>query len=180
MEGRERVYVHECCVIPYRLTEVGVEFCLVNPVPANRWEFPKISFEGEDSHRDALLTSVAATAGLHGQLHGNEPLGHFVASRGDEVHSMTAYLMHVTVADDAWPQQSSGRRLWCLAEEVRVRLRRKPLRRFIDIALRMIDVKSRTLSSVNGHAAARQRAQAHCGQALPLASRQCRTESTLT
>ncbi|MEX0978127.1 MAG: hypothetical protein WDZ48_04715 [Pirellulales bacterium] len=48
---------------------------------------------------------------------------------------MIGYLMRVDHVDDAWPCDKSHRRLWCLAEEARVRIRRKPLRRFIDLAL---------------------------------------------
>jgi hypothetical protein len=51
---------------------------------------------------------------------------------------MDGYLMRVTGVDDRWPKQETHRRIWCLAEEARVRIRRKPLRRFIDLAIHSI------------------------------------------
>ncbi len=65
-----------------------------------------------------------------------EPLGSFVANRQNERRIMFGFLMRVDDVLDDWPHQESHRRLWCLPEEARVRIRRKPLRRFIDLALR--------------------------------------------
>jgi hypothetical protein len=48
---------------------------------------------------------------------------------------MVGFLMHVEDVSDHWPREDSHRRLWCLPEEARLRIRRKPLRRFIDLAL---------------------------------------------
>ncbi len=46
--------------------------------------------------------------------------------------------MRVTDVDDEWKNRETHRRLWCLAEEARARIRRKPLRQFIDAALQAI------------------------------------------
>ena len=75
----------------------------------------------------------------------------FDAARGNEARRVTAYLMQVTLIEDDWPGQATHRRLWCLAEEARARLRRKPLRRFIDLALRAVASAN---GSSNGHAPA--------------------------
>ncbi len=53
---------------------------------------------------------------------------------------MTGYLMQVSAVANEWPLMHQYRRLWCLAEEARVRIRRKPLRRFIDLALHSDEV----------------------------------------
>jgi len=141
MEQDEK-QLHECCVVPYRVTGSGAEFCLVTPASENRWEFPKIRVEpkrrgGEFETCDPeVLQEAAESAGLHGELASENPLGSFVATRQSQTRSMVGFLMRVDRVEDAWPRQSSHRRLWCLAEEARVRIRRKPLRRFIDLALR--------------------------------------------
>jgi hypothetical protein len=138
MEKSERLHIHESCVVPYRLTPKGVEFCLVSTIPGNRWEFPKTETAEDHYPEQALLERAAGGAGLGGRLESDGPLDAFVAARGNLARSMTAYLMRVTSVNDDWPGQSTHRRLWCLAEEARVRLRRKPLRRFIDMALRSV------------------------------------------
>jgi len=134
--------MQEFCAIPYRRTHLGVEFCLVSQVKVNRWEFPKLPRKGEFSAR-ALLDQVLVSAGAGGQLDANEPLAEFEASRSGESCHTSAYLMRVTTVTDDWPERPARRRLWCLAEEARMRLRRKPLRRLIDIALQTVNDAAR-------------------------------------
>lgn len=143
MEQRERVERHESCVVAFRETERGVEFCLVNHGGANRWEFPKTATDADGASPQLLLEKVADSAGLRGHLSSDEPLDAFVAARGNESRSVTAYLMRVTRVDEESSSESRRRRLWCLAEEARARLRRKPFRRFIDLALRSLNPSRR-------------------------------------
>ncbi len=138
MEQKVRVQLHESCVVPFRETERGIEFCLVSKASANRWEFPNAQTDGPSVRQELLLDQAAEGAGLRGELEADRPFDAFVASRGNESRNVSAYLMRVTRSDDVWPKQDSQRRLWCLPEEARARLRRKPLRRFIDLALRMV------------------------------------------
>jgi hypothetical protein len=136
--------------VPYRETERGIEFCLVSKASANRWEFPNAQTDGKSVQQELLLDQAADGAGLRGQLEAEDPFDGFVASRGNESRSVSAYLMRVTRSEDEWPKQDSQRRLWCLPEEARARLRRKPLRRFIDIALRLVGT-SRDLGAGGQH-----------------------------
>ncbi len=129
------VELHECCVVPCRVTTSGVEFCLLTPQSENRWEFPKIPLVQRSSCDAAALKQAADTAGLRGTVISAEPLGSYVATRQSETRTMVGFLMQVEDFDESWPKQDSHRRLWCLAEEARLRIRRKPLRRFIDLAL---------------------------------------------
>jgi hypothetical protein len=134
----EQMQLRECCVVPYRQTTSGTEFCLLTPISENRWEFPKVRLEASVDCDANALGQAAKSAGLQGDVATREPLGSFVATRGNETRSMDGYLMRVERVDDPWPAQQNYRRLWCLAEEARVRIRRKPLRRFIDLALRSV------------------------------------------
>jgi hypothetical protein len=132
------VQLHECCVVPYRITSSGAEFCLVTPHAENRWEFPKFRLDDETACRLKDLKRAAQAAGIRGQITSDEPLGSYVASRQSETRSMIGFLMHVEKADERWPREETHRRLWCLPEEARLRIRRKPLRRFIDLALQSL------------------------------------------
>lgn len=107
----------------------------MTPHVENRWEFPKIRLVDEADCGKEDLKHAAESGGLHGTILCGEPLGSFVASRQNETRSMVGFLMHVDDVDESWPRQESHRRLWCLPEEARLRIRRKPLRRFIDLAL---------------------------------------------
>jgi hypothetical protein len=144
------VQLHECCVVAYRTTSSGPEFCLVTPISENRWEFPKIALDGPDDYGAARLDQAASNAGLHGMIAVEKPLGSYVASRQNESRSMTAFLMRVDHVEDPWPRKDSHRRLWCLAEEARVRIRRKPVRRFIDLALHSLRDRAGDPARENG------------------------------
>jgi hypothetical protein len=151
METRECVRVHECCVVPYRRTQFGIEFCLVTPNAENRWEFPKASLNSDSAATAEELDQAASNVGLRGQID-PEPLGHFAARRGNEARTMIGYLMQVEGVAETWPSEESHKRQWCLAEECRVRIRRKPLRQFIDLALHTVAaLQSTTPSNGNGH-----------------------------
>ena len=149
MGKRPPVETHESCVVPYRVTHLGIEFCLVSEAKVNRWEFPKVRGE-QDVATGALLDEVAASAGATGDLQGDGPLAQFVAVRGGSPCFTSAYLMHVTLVSESWPQQAARRRLWCLAEEARARLRRKPWRRLVDLALQSVDPRRQPLATNGG------------------------------
>jgi hypothetical protein len=130
---------------------MGIEFCLVSPIAENRWEFPKISIDSPNGYAESLLERAAAMAGLQGDIQTDEPLGQFESARGNEARSMVGFLMRVANVEEIWPLQATYRRRWCLAEEARARIRRKPLRRFIDVALHSIEFKMRPLAGAHGH-----------------------------
>ena len=134
MENRSRVQVHDACVVPFRHTASGVQFCLISPIADSRWEFPKASLDHQGRPLATLLEEAAAAVGLRGHLHQQQPLDRFVAARGSESREMTAYLLQVIDFDESLPTPNGYRRLWCLSEEARIRIRRKPLRRLIDLA----------------------------------------------
>jgi len=125
------------CVVPYRQLGEQVEFCLIRPVLENRWEFPKVVVSDGQCHKALALREAEAAAGLVGQLD-DSPLGKFESSRGAETHLFVAFLMRVTNGHDQAVHVPLPTRRWCLAEEARVRIRRKPLRRLIDEALRRL------------------------------------------
>ncbi len=146
----ESVCLHEYCVVPYRVTSSGAEFCLLTPLSQNRWEFPKIRLAAPNACDLEILKQAAESAGLRGTIASYEPLGSFVATRQNETRNMVGFLMRVEDIEDPWPRQNSHRRLWCLAEEARVRIRRKPLRRFIDLALQNVRYAPRDTQPSSG------------------------------
>jgi hypothetical protein len=141
MPAHSYVQIHESCVVPYRVSELGIEFCLVANSRQSRWEFPKLAMDPECFSREAILVEAMGTIGLYGALLGDAPLGEFTTSRGEECRSTTGFLMRVEQIDEPSAGSSDTKRRWCLAEEARVRIRRKPLRGFIDLALRAIPVE---------------------------------------
>jgi hypothetical protein len=133
--------------VPFRITSSGTEFCLVTPRSENRWEFPKIRLDSQDDCGSDQVLRAAREAGLRGDVAGDEPLGSFVAKRQNQTRSTVGFLMQVEHVEDAFPGQQTHRRIWCLAEEARVRIRRKPLRRFLDLALQSVSERRHAKST---------------------------------
>ena len=107
MESRDRVQLHECCVVPFRRTPRGVEFCLVTPQAENRWEFPKVAVDETQPVDNSVLAEAAETAGLRGVCEDNEPLGQFVSARGDQERNVKGFLMKVVNVDDRFSHAQS-------------------------------------------------------------------------
>ena len=66
----------------------------------------------------------------------------FSASKVDEAGRVTAFLVSVQ-AEDSSSEANSRRLRWCYAEEAKVRIRRKPVRRLIDLAVRRLKQTAR-------------------------------------
>jgi hypothetical protein len=114
---------------------------LVSHISDGRWEFPKTPIDPDLPPAQAL-SELAASVGLHGRLFDRQPLGEFHSARAEQARVVTAYLLEVHEVADTWPTQEDVRRRWCYPEEARVRIRRKPLRRLIDVALHSTIVRN--------------------------------------
>lgn len=135
------------CVVAYRSVGGRVEFYLTRSIDENSWEFPEVACVNHHVEKTALAVADAmAELGLLGRLAAGGPIGEFRYSRGDHARNVTAYLFHV-LDDAVLAKRSHGR--WCMAEEGRRRIRRKPMRRLLDTALKIIGGNS-TLSPAAG------------------------------
>jgi len=126
------------CVIPYRISRGNIEFCLVTPTHYNCWEFPQAIVESGQCEKTLALQEAEMDAGLQGRLCAAEPLGAFSSARKLESRVVHAYLMEVLTESENWPREENRRRRWCLPEEARLRIRRKPLRHLIDVAIQQL------------------------------------------
>lgn len=142
----ETDFVRIACAVAFRKNADQIEFCLVTACGTSNWEFPKtLIIDGAPAHACAW-SEAERTAGLKGRLIDEQPLAQVRSTRANERVEVTAYLFEVTheaIQSDA----DAVRRRWCLPEEARVRLRRKPLRRMIDIALERVQERSDHLAS---------------------------------
>lgn len=127
------------CAVPFRRRGGRTEFLLVTPTGETAWRFPSAEFAdaaGEDDQNCAL---VGDEIGLRGALDG-EPLGQFEVARGERADVVVAYLLEV--ADDESGACPHLRTRWCLPEEARIRIRRKPLRRLVDLAVHRLQLSA--------------------------------------
>ncbi len=137
MNAAKKTTRQQVCAVLVRLAEDQIDFCLVAQDGDSRWCFPKGLVRASETPADAALRKATDGTGLDCHVMSNEPLDVFTASRGDEADTVVAVL--VCVDDSHEDRVNTGtRRRWCLPEEARVRIRRKPIRRLIDMALRWL------------------------------------------
>jgi len=127
----------QACAVPVRVVGEQVEFCLVADRRDSRWGFPRGELSTDESPQQAAIRQAAEMAGLNCRLASQQPLDHFGTSRNDRDGAITAFLLLVDDEADLSPD-AEARRRWCLPEEARARIRRKPMRRLIDLAIRQI------------------------------------------
>ncbi|MCC9604701.1 hypothetical protein LOC68_26695 [Blastopirellula sp. JC732] len=89
-----------------------------------------------------LLRLFAADLGLGCSFRFPDPIDEFPTSRNEEPGRIRAYLLRVDVEYSIWGRSEEFRRRWCLSDEAQLRVRRKPIQRLIDNAVRKLE-KSR-------------------------------------
>ncbi len=123
----------EACAVPFRMRDQRMEFCLVSAARTSRWEFPCISVEEGETAEQAVRRCVLALAGLKCQQGKIEPLDELTKIQNGRELRTIVFLLPGEPTDEA---ECLQRIRWCFAEEARARIRRKPLRRLIDLAAR--------------------------------------------
>jgi hypothetical protein len=127
--------VQAACAVPYRLREGRMEFCIVSPPGTTLWEFPYARIRPKELASKAAVRCAEKKSGAVCRRQSRKPLDRFSTVHKKRAIVFVAYLLNMKAEPDA----GTGRRSrWCYAEEARARIRRKPMRRLIDLALRQL------------------------------------------
>jgi hypothetical protein len=131
----ESVVNRQACGVPYRIRDDRVEFCLVSAQRSNRWEFPHTPIGADESPLEAACRCALEHIGLVCLSATQEPLDDVLATQNRQLVRLVAFQLEVSPTKET----DAGHRIrWCLPEEARARIRRKPMRRLIDLALRRL------------------------------------------
>jgi ADP-ribose pyrophosphatase YjhB (NUDIX family) len=122
----------EVCAVLYRIQDQRVEFCLVSTERTSRWELPHTEIADRESSLEAAYRCVLEQTGLVCHTGQQEPLDDVMATQNRRLVQVVAYLLEAQPGGNGAPHRIR----WCLAEEARARIRRKPMRRLIDLAIR--------------------------------------------
>jgi 8-oxo-dGTP pyrophosphatase MutT (NUDIX family) len=131
--ARESLEQQQVCAVPYRLNDERMEFCLVATETNSRWEFPHTELESDASALEAACRCAREQTGLVCKPAQQEPLDDVLATQDRQLVRLIAFLVET---GSATKKEADRRIRWCLPEEARARIRRKPMRRLIDLALR--------------------------------------------
>jgi 8-oxo-dGTP pyrophosphatase MutT (NUDIX family) len=123
----------QASVVPYRLTDDGIEICLITTMKG-KWGLPKGIVDAGDTVTDTALKETWEEAGLRGELEG-PPLGQFEDFKWGRPLNITAYLMRVTKVEEKWPEMTVRRRDWVSVKAARKRLAESKHRPMLDAAI---------------------------------------------
>ncbi|MBI85805.1 MAG: hypothetical protein CMJ81_21630 [Planctomycetaceae bacterium] len=130
--------VEEVCVVPFRTDNGRPEFCLVSVRDDSRWDFPRAPALPDELRHVTALRTALEIAGVECKLELPGPLDQFAASKVGPAQTITAFLLRAETENGDQSAATGYRKRWCFPEEARVRIRRKPIRRFIDLAVRQL------------------------------------------
>lgn len=123
----------QVCAVTYRLRDKRMEFSLVATETNSRWEFPHAQLEADAVAIEAACRCAREQTGLVCKPALDEPLDDVLATQDRRLIRLIAFLVET---GSATKKEAERRIRWCLPEEARARIRRKPMRRLIDLALR--------------------------------------------
>lgn len=128
---------HQASVIPFRVRDGEISFCLITTSSGGKWTFPKGTIEPGDTGRQTALKEAFEEAGLHGDLIG-EPVGSFQQTKWSTDFAVEVYLMDVTQVDEAWEEQDVRQRRWCDLETAVALLQGRPVADVFSEAIRQL------------------------------------------
>lgn len=118
----------QASAVPYRPVGDAVEFCLITSLSSGRWGFPKGMVDPGETLTETALKEAHEEAGLSGRIVG-EPIGEYSYAKWGSMMSVTAFLMEVEDAADAWLEADRRQRRWATPEEAARMLDRRYLAR---------------------------------------------------
>lgn len=111
-----------------------------------RWSFYNFELDGT-LRLDRVTSKVEAELGLQLKPIQVQPISLLSPSRNVPAGKMITFGYFTREESEIWPGQHLLRRRWCLAEEARYRLRRKPLQRLVDLLEQEYREKISTLAA---------------------------------
>jgi hypothetical protein len=112
-----------------------MEFCIVSPPGTTLWEFPYARIRPKELASKAAVRCAEKKTGAVCRRRSRKPLDRFSTKHKKRAIVFSAFLLNMKTEPAT---AATGRSRWCYAEEARARIRRKPMRRLIDLALRQL------------------------------------------
>jgi 8-oxo-dGTP pyrophosphatase MutT (NUDIX family) len=103
--------IRQACVIPFRIHQGTLKFCLITSLKKKKWIFPKGVVEPGETPAETGLKEAWEEAGLRGQIVG-EPVGSYADRKWQAQLDVCVLLMSVTQCEDDWPEMRKRQRAW--------------------------------------------------------------------
>jgi 8-oxo-dGTP pyrophosphatase MutT (NUDIX family) len=126
----------QASVIPFRVRDGQLEFCLITSIRARKWGFPKGLIDPGETAIEAGLKEAWEEAGLTGKVVG-EPLGRYQYEKWGETLEVEVFLMQVESAADAWLEAEQRDRRWASGQETQELIASDKRARFFEQAWKL-------------------------------------------
>jgi 8-oxo-dGTP pyrophosphatase MutT (NUDIX family)/Mg-chelatase subunit ChlD len=103
-------------VIPYRVTDQGIEVLLITSRRTGSWSVPKGLIEPGWTPLDAALKEAWEEAGVRG-VAAPDPLGSYEHVKRGRTIAVSLYLLRVESVSESWPERRSRKREWLAVEK---------------------------------------------------------------
>lgn len=110
--------IQQTSVIPFRMTESGIEICLITSRRKKRWIFPKGPVEGRLGPIESVQKIAADEGGLSGSIE-SQVLGSYKRLKEGNLHKVEVYLMKVDQCAEVWLESRIRERRWVSVEGAR-------------------------------------------------------------
>ncbi len=114
----------QACVVPYRNSDLGVEFCLITSKKSGKWSLPKGTIRSEETVSDTIARQAYKEAGVRGELI-EDPIGTYSYHKWETILEVVVLSMRVHECDEVWPDAEVRKRCWVDGDEA-VKLLHKP------------------------------------------------------
>lgn len=125
--------------VPFRVTDDGIEFCLITSRGKGKWCFPKGVIDPGETPVETALKESDEEAGVRGEIWG-PPLGSYIYSKWGRSLSVIVMLLQVHETADRWDESDVRKRRWVTLDEARTLLDRAQLRDFVIKAAERLEV----------------------------------------
>jgi ADP-ribose pyrophosphatase YjhB (NUDIX family) len=128
---------YQACVIPYRVGERGVEFCLITSKKSGKWSLPKGTIRPEETVSDTIIRQARKEAGLQGELL-EPPVGSYTYHKWETILEVVVMRMLVSECEDDWPDAECRKRCWVSGEKAIELLNKEDHKKLLKKAIALI------------------------------------------
>ncbi len=110
-----RLAIQQVGVVPFRIVQQQIQFCLITGRRSGRWRYPKGHLKPNETPQDAAIAEALEEAGIRGEL-GVAPIKTLQFIKGGRPHVLTMWLMHVEAIRLKWKESKERFRIWASVE----------------------------------------------------------------
>lgn len=130
MRSRPWWFYKQSAVIPYRVTETGVEVLLITSRRRRRWIVPKGVVDLGATARESAGKEAYEEAGLLGDI-STAPVGEYQYKKWGGMCVVIVYLLAVHTVLEEWPEAETRARRWLPVAEAAALVEEPQLRKLI-------------------------------------------------